>query len=129
MKKKKIKILLIEDEPSLNKIIKLKLEETGCLVDSVFTAEEGLEVLKNYPPDLIWLDIYLPGMSGLEFLKKIRKDPLTADQKVIIVSVSVSNKKIELAEELRAIDYLVKSNYTIEELVTKVVGTLKEGRK
>ena len=129
MKKKKIKILLIEDEPSLNKIIKLKLEETGCLVDSVFTAEEGLEVLKNYPPDLIWLDVYLPGMSGLEFLKKIRKDPLTANQKVIIVSVSGSNKKIELAEELRAIDYLIKSNYTIDDLVSKVVGTLKKGRK
>ena len=123
-KNNKKKILVIEDNGSLSKIIRLKLEGAGYKVLLALNGEEGLDVLKKFKPDLVWLDIYLPGMSGLEFLKKVRQSQETGSQKVIIVSVSGNNKKIELAEKLSVTDYYVKSNYKIEELIEQVNGIL-----
>src|SRR3989344_5806293 len=71
-------------------------------------------------PDLVWLDLYLPGMDGFEFLEKIRGNPKTKDLKVVVVSVSGSGRKIELAEKYGVVDYFVKSNYRIDELVSLV---------
>ena len=131
MPKKNIKkkILVIEDSDSLSKIIKMKLEEAGYLVLLSQNGEDGLEKVTREKPDLVWLDIYLPGMNGLELLEKIRKNPATKGQKTIIVSVSGNNKKIEIAEKLGVIDYYVKSNYKIEELVSLVNGIFKDIQK
>ena len=123
-KNNKKKILVIEDNGSLSKIIRLKLEGAGYKVLLALNGEEGLDALKKFKPDLVWLDIYLPGMNGLEFLKKVRQSQETGNQKVIIVSVSGNNKKIELAEKLSVTDYYVKSNYKIEELIEQVNGIL-----
>lgn len=113
-------ILLIEDDKSLNKIIAMKLENAGYCVISRETAEEALPYLEKELPDLVWLDLYLPGMDGFEFLKKIRGNSKTKDLKVVIVSVSGSSKKIELAEKYGVADYFIKSNYKIDELVSLV---------
>ena len=113
-------ILVVEDDKSLNKIIILKLKEAGFQTISVEDAESAFKFLDGNKPDLIWLDIYLPGMNGLEFLRAIRNHPNLKDMKVVIVSVSGSNKKIQEAKQLKALDYFVKSNYKIEELVEKV---------
>ena len=118
-------ILLIEDDKSLNKIITMKLENAGYCVVSRETAEESLLYLDKKLPDLVWLDLYLPGMDGFEFLEKIRGNPKTKDLKVVVVSVSGSSRKIELAEKYGVVDYFVKSNYRIDELVglvTKIIN-------
>ena len=113
-------ILLVEDDKSLNKIITMKLENAGYCVVSRETAEESLLYLDKELPDLVWLDIYLPGMDGFEFLEKIRGNPKTKDLRVVVVSVSGSNRKIELAEKYGVVDYFVKSNYRIDELISSV---------
>src|SRR3989344_1128067 len=113
-------ILVIEDNESLSKIIRLKLEEGGYNVFLCGNGEEGLKILKKRLPDLIWLDIYLPGMNGLEFLKKIRENEKTKNLKVAVVSVSGSNRKIEAAKKLSVVDYFVKSNYKIDELIDEI---------
>lgn len=118
-------ILLIEDDKSLNKIITMKLENAGYCVVSRETAEESLLYLDKELPDLVWLDLYLPGMDGFEFLEKIRGNPRTKDLRVIVVSVSGSNRKIELAEKYGVVNYFVKSNYKIDELVDRVRIILK----
>ncbi len=114
-------ILVVEDDKSLNRIITLKLGDAGINVLMAETAEKAFEFLKKNKPDLIWLDIYLPGMDGFDFLKELRGNPDTKDIKVAIVSVSGSNKKVELAEKLGVSDYFVKSNYRIEELIGEVM--------
>lgn len=119
-KKSAQRILVIEDNESLSKIIRLKLEEAGYNVLLAGDGEDGLKILKKCLPDLIWLDIYLPVMNGLEFLKKIRQNERTKKLKVVIVSVSGSNKKIETAKKLSVVDYFIKSNYKINELVDEV---------
>ncbi|MBI4992263.1 MAG: response regulator [Candidatus Harrisonbacteria bacterium] len=120
IKKSPKHILVIEDNESLSKIIRLKLEKIGYHVDLCESAEEGLEILKKCEPSLIWLDIYLPGMSGLQFLEKIRKNKKTKNIKVAVVSVSGSNKKIEFAQKFSILDYFVKSNYKIDELIEEI---------
>ena len=87
-------ILLIEDDKSLNKIITMKLENASYCVVSRETAEESLLYLDKKLPDLVWLDLYLPGMDGFEFLEKVRGNPKTKDLKVVVVSVSGSGRKI-----------------------------------
>ena len=90
---KKKTILVVEDNESLNKLIKLKLERDGYRVLVCENGEDGLKMFEKENFDLVWLDIYLPGMSGLEVLEKIRKNPKTKNQKVFMVTVSGSNKK------------------------------------
>ncbi len=111
------RILVVEDDKSLSRIIVMKLKSAGYDVLLAQNAEMAFEFLEKSIPDLIWLDIYLPGMDGFEFLSHLRANPKTNDIKVIIVSVSGSNKKVEMAEKLGVSDYFVKSNYRIEELI------------
>ena len=71
---------------------------------------------------MIWLDLLLPGMNGIEFLAEIRKDPVLKDKKVVICSVSGRQESKSIAHELGVADYLVKSDYALNDLVSKVVS-------
>lgn len=118
-------VLVVEDNESLRKIIKLKLGGVRYNVVLAKDAEEASAEIKKSLPDLVWLDIYLPGVNGLEFLKGLRSNPKTKKLKVVIVSVSGSNSKKDAAEKLGVSDYLVKSNYKIEEIVERIAEILK----
>lgn len=116
-------ILLLEDDSALNRAITLKLEQKGHQVISTMRAEEALEVLNSeHPPiDIIWLDLLLPGMNGVEFLSEIRKNPEYKDIKVVICSVSGREESKGIARELGVLDYLVKSDYELDALTEKVL--------
>lgn len=117
-------ILLLEDDKALNRAVMLKLEQKGNRVISTMRAEEALEVLRSeHPPiDIIWLDLLLPGMNGIEFLAEIRKNPEYKDLKVVICSVSGREESKGVARELGVVDYLVKSDYSLDTIVEKVLG-------
>ncbi|MFA4890596.1 MAG: response regulator [Candidatus Paceibacterota bacterium] len=117
-------VLVIEDEQSLNNAITMKLRKKGYKVFSVMTAEEAMPILEENDVDFIWLDILLPGMNGLEFLGIIRKKPLFKDKKVAIVSVSGSFGVQEEARKLGAIDYVVKSEYKLDDIIERVVSQI-----
>lgn len=117
-------ILVVEDDQSLSRIIKMRLNDFGYDPIMADNAEKAIEVLKEKKPDLIWLDIYLPGMNGFDFLEIMHGNPETKDIKVAIVSVSSSNEKLELAAKFNITDYFIKSNYGIDELVGAVTGVL-----
>ena len=113
-------ILVVEDEPALREAIKLKLEKAGI---EVWTAGNGLEtlsILREKKPMLVWLDVLMPGMNGLELLQKIRQDENFKNLAVVIVSVSAGQEKIKQAFSLNVLDYIIKSEYTIDEIVNKV---------
>src|SRR3972149_8270100 len=105
-------ILLVEDEVALQEAVKLKLEKGGLEVWPAGTGEEALTILAKKRPTLIWLDILLPSMNGLELLRKIRENPSLKDLPVIVVSVSAGPEKIKQAFSLNVIDYLIKSDFT-----------------
>ncbi len=113
-------VLVVEDEPALQEAIKFKLEKRGINVMLASSGEQALEMLKQKRPQLIWLDILLPGINGLEVLEKIRQDNQLKDLAVIMVSVSAGPEKIKRAQEMKALDYIVKSDYKLDDIVEKV---------
>lgn len=119
-------VLLIEDEPALQEAVKLKLERAGLRCAAMTTAEEGLLFLSKEKPDLIWLDLLLPGMGGFAFLQRLRENLEWKNIPVMIVSVSAGPEKIHRAFELNVVDYVVKSQYKLADIVGRVQKFLAE---
>ncbi|MFA5109173.1 MAG: response regulator [Patescibacteria group bacterium] len=115
-------ILVVEDEAPLQDAIKLKLQRERFRYLPATTAEEALTILEKEKPDLIWLDLLMPGMGGFAFLEKIRQNPAYRDLPVVIVSVSASPEKIRRAFELNVFDYLVKSHYKLDDIIKRIRG-------
>ena len=119
------KILVVDDELDMLKLITLRLEEENC---SVVTALNGLDALakaKTENPDLILLDIVLPKMDGVAVLKELKKNPQTKEIPVIILTNLATGETMRETMEAGSSDYLVKTDYTLEELVGKIKQVLK----
>lgn len=120
----KKKVLIIEDEAPLSKILAETLTENGLEVDVAVHGEEGWHKTRENRPDLILLDIIMPRLDGFVFLKRLRANKKLADVPVIILSNLGQESDIAEARELGALDYLVKSNHTIEAIVQRVQQVL-----
>lgn len=119
-------ILVVEDEVSLQEAIQLQFKKEKVKTLQAATAEEALVLLEKERPTLIWLDLLMPGMGGFALLEKLRANDKFRDLPVVIVSVSAGPDKIRRAFELNVVDYLVKSQYKVADLVEKVINLLKE---
>ena len=127
MSENKKLVLVVEDEPALREVIALKLgREELVEVAAATNGEDALVFLKKRKPSLIWLDLLLPGINGLEVLEKIRNDADLKNLPAVIVSVSAGEEKVKRAFELGALDYIVKSNNSIDDIIKKVKGILSE---
>ena len=113
------KILLIEDDAFLVDIYTTKLKESGFEVLTAFDGEEGFKKAKEEKPDLVLLDLVLPGLDGWEILNKIKNEKLS-DLKVVILSNLGNKEEIEKGMNLGVTKYLVKSHYTPSEVVEEV---------
>jgi len=90
--------------------------------------EEGLKRIREDKPDLILLDLILPGVDGFEVLSKLKEDPTLASIPVIILSNLGQREDIEKGLKLGAIDYLVKAHFTPNEIVDKVKAGLSQNK-
>lgn len=116
----KKKILIVEDESILLAPLTKKLERDFQVLGAN-TGEDGLEIVKKYKPDLLLLDLMLPGMSGEELLKNLRDHKKFSDLPVIIMSAKSDDATIShCLNTLNASDFLVKSNCTLEEVAEKI---------
>lgn len=121
------KILLIEDEASLQKTVGEILKQEGFEVLEALDGDTGLRLAKAKNPDLILLDLILPKKDGFEVLKDLKGDPATAHIKVVVLTNLESSHDVERALELGATTYLVKANYNLEEVVSKIKKLVDEG--
>ncbi|PJB08853.1 response regulator [bacterium (Candidatus Gribaldobacteria) CG_4_9_14_3_um_filter_33_9] len=119
------KILIIEDDQRINKVYTAKLSIEGIEVSTALDGEEGLRRIYDEKPDLILLDLMLPKKSGFEILKEIKKDEKIKDIPVLILSNLAQEKEIEEGLALGAQDYLVKTNYSIQQVMEKIKKALK----
>lgn len=117
------KILIIEDDTFLQGLVANKLGGAGFDVTSASDGDEAMTELSNAKFDCILLDLMLPDISGFDILKNIRESSKTVP--VIVFSNLSDDKDIKHALDLGATDYLVKSNFTLEELVEKIEKTLE----
>lgn len=116
------KFLIVDDSSIVRKVLIRALGMTSIEVGEVLQAENGkqaLELLENNWVDLVFLDINMPVMNGIEFMENVRKDETTRDLPVIIVSTEGSNERVERLHELGAKAYLRKP-VTPEVLTTTV---------
>jgi DNA-binding response OmpR family regulator len=120
------KILFIEDESALQKTFGEILRQEGYEMISALDGEIGLRMAKSEKPDLILLDLILPKIHGFEVLKELKKDDLTKDIPIIILTNLERVEDVQKAIELGATTYLVKANYTLEEILKKVKKALGE---
>ena len=101
-------VLVIEDEEHILELLCYNLNKAGYLVGGALSAEDGLERINLRKPDLILLDIMLPGMSGLQLCKALKASVSTQDVPIIIVSARGEESDIVRGLELGADDYLTK---------------------
>ncbi len=120
------KILIIEDEPFLRRIVSDQLKENGYLVEEALDGEEGLKKIQERKFDLILLDLLLPGMDGFEVLDRLKKEGMLSKIPVLILSNLGQKEEVEKGLALGAKDYLIKAHVTPEEIVAKIKEILKK---
>ena len=112
-----MKLLLVEDNPQLNKALTTLLKRNSYLVDSAFDGEEALICLKEYQYDVIILDIMLPKIDGLEVLRRARRDNIQTPIILLTARSTIEDKITGL--DLGADDYLPKP-FSTEELLARI---------
>jgi CheY-like chemotaxis protein len=102
-------VLLIDDDRTYLEMVTLKLELEGHPVSSATDGPAGIEIARREQPDIIFLDVVLPGIDGLELLARLKADPATRNIHVVIVSGRSERRLIDDCRRLGAVDFLVKS--------------------
>ncbi len=116
----KKRILVIEDDKFIASLLVGVLEKEGFEVDLALDGEDGLRKLEAELPDIILLDLILPGINGFEVLEKLKKGDATRKIPVIIISNLGSEEEIQRGLNLGAAAYLVKANILPEDLIKKI---------
>jgi DNA-binding response OmpR family regulator len=114
------KVLLVEDDLALLKIYSNKLRLGGFDVSPATTGDEALRKAQTELPGIVLLDLILPGQDGFMVLESLKQDSKTKKIPVIILSNLGQESDIERGRRLGAVDYLVKSDVSLNELVDKV---------
>ncbi|HME42732.1 MAG TPA: response regulator transcription factor [Syntrophorhabdales bacterium] len=122
------KILVVDDEQDIIELISSNLQREGYTVILAMTGEEALELLKTTTPDLIVLDLMLPGIQGLEVCRQIRALPEHADIPILILSAKGSEVDRILGLEMGADDYMTKP-FSVRELISRIRAALRKSAK
>jgi DNA-binding response OmpR family regulator len=121
-----VDVLLVEDDPSVLEMYRLKLELDGYRVNTALDGEDGLRKAGDLAPDIIFLDIRLPKMDGLEVLRKLRAQDKTRNIPVIILSNYDEEDLVARGLRLGAHEYLIKARTTPSSLSEGIEDWLKE---
>lgn len=120
-----VRVLFVEDDPAVAQMYRLKLELDGYQVEVAPDGEVALRMARSEPPDIIFLDIRLPKLGGLDVLEALRADPKINAVPVVILSNHSEQELVERGARLGALDHLIKSKTTPARLAGGVDGWLK----
>ena len=126
MGSQKLKVLMIEDDPVLQRMYISKLTESGYEVDLARDGSEGMYKALNINPDLVLLDLMLPKVDGFHILAEMRKNPKTQKTPVIIMSNQGQAEDATKALQLGADDYIVKLNNPPSTVIKKIQALLSQ---
>jgi DNA-binding response OmpR family regulator len=125
MDEQKTKVLIVEDEEILLTALCEELKQEGFDAIGAKDGMEGVEKAASEKPELILLDLVMPRLDGIGALKQLKENPETQNIPVVILTNLSDYDKVSDALSLGAMDYLVKANYRLEELVTKIKTVIK----
>src|SRR3989344_1870908 len=120
------KVLIVEDDKFLRDLIVQKLKREGFVTSEAVDGEEGLNITKEKHPDIILLDLILPGSDGFEVLRRIKSDTSTAQIPVIVLSNLGQKEDMDRAMSGGAEDFMVKAHFTPGEIIAKIKSVLKK---
>jgi phosphate regulon transcriptional regulator PhoB len=121
------KILIVEDDHDIAEMVEYNLKEEGYEALSAFNGEEGVKLAKKENPDLIILDIMLPIIDGFEVCRILKKEQITAEIPVIILSAKSQETDKIVGLELGADDYVTKP-FSPRELIARIRAIMRRGR-
>lgn len=118
------KILVVEDEKELVEVLENRLKEKGFLVFTAYNGKEALEKIAANRPDLILLDLVMPVLDGISVLKELKASVKTKDIPVIVLTNLFGDDDVARVLEAGGTHYLVKSDYTPDDVVAAVCKRL-----
>jgi DNA-binding response OmpR family regulator len=119
------KILIVEDDKFLRELIVQKLVKEGYETSEAIDGEQGIKKIKEEKPDIVLLDLILPGIDGFEVLSQKKEDANVAQIPVIVLSNLGQKEDVERGLKLGAVDYLIKAHFTPGEIIEKIKNILK----
>lgn len=122
--KMKAQIVIVEDDPDICEILQYNLKQEGCEVIVFHDGSQGLNHIRKTPPDLILLDLMLPGMNGLEISRSLRRDERTA--KIPLIMITARSEEMDILQGLEqgADDYITKP-FRPREVIARIKALLR----
>lgn len=121
----KPKILIIDDDQIISEMYRVKFGQSGFDADVLNTGKKALEKIKEYEPDVVLLDIVMYPVDGFAVLEEVNSGQLKKKPKVVVLSNVGQKEEIEKGKALGAADYIVKSNMTPSEVVSRIKEVIK----
>jgi len=121
------RVLIVEDEPDIRGLLVFHIEREGYQVVRSSDGADALRQVRARPPDLVLLDLMLPGMDGLEVCRRLRQDPATAPLPIVMLTAKGDEVDRVLGLELGADDYIVKP-FSPKEVVARIRAVLRRSR-
>ena len=118
------RILIAEDEPDIAEVVQYNLRQHGFEVELKDRGDQALEIIRNDPPDLLILDLMLPGLDGLDVLRELRREAATQRLPVLVLTAKGEEVDRIVGLELGADDYIPKP-FSPRELVLRVKAILR----
>jgi len=113
-------ILVVDDDPACRELLRRILPRSGHVVVVATNGKDALTAISEHPPQLILLDLAMPQMDGLTFLRNLREMPQYANTPVILCTAIANRDIVRIAASLGVKDYLLKSEYTIQTLTDRI---------
>lgn len=120
------KVMWVEDDAFLSDVIAKKLASEKAILFHTANGEEAFAMAEKEVPDIILLDILLPGLDGFEILRQLKKNDKTKGIPVILFSNLGQKTDIDKGKDLGAVKFLVKATVTLDEIVSEIKNTLPE---
>ena len=120
-------ILVADDDTDIRDLVTFKLEQAGFKVTAVDNGLAALTAARDQPPDLMVLDVMMPGMSGIDVCQELRRDSTTAALPIILLTARAQEGDVEVGFGVGADDYIIKP-FSPRELLNRVEAVLARSR-
>lgn len=120
------KVVVIEDEADIREVVEYNLEREGYSVAVSGDGEHGIDLVRREAPDLVLLDLMLPGLDGIEVCRRLKSDDVTASIPIIMVTAKGEESDVVLGLQIGADDYVIKP-FSPKELTARVKAVLRRG--
>jgi hypothetical protein len=122
-------VVAVDDDPMMIKLYERMLRREGYNLKGFVDAQEGLEHCKQAPPDVVILDLMMPGLHGLAFLEDLRRDPVTADVPVVVITAMSLTREQEDFLQMPYTWVIGKSRVTLDQFRQVVAGAISGGAR